>query len=159
MYSLKFHPERLLIIAELGGFWDTETAEAYTRDLIALLSMTQRAYPFFRVLVDCERMAVQSREVMQALTPLSEKVMNYCPGPFAIGVTSPLGQIQVAQQFSHQRIRVFADEDIARRWVLGVGQKNLETALKAAPSIPSLTPVRVLDTAAPRLICQPPGWK
>ncbi len=159
MYNLKFYPERLLIVAELGGFWGTETAEAYSRDLIAFLSMTQRAYPFFRVLVDCERMAVQSREVMQALTPLSENVMDYCPGPYAIGVTSPLGQIQVAQQFSHPRIRVFAEEDIARRWVLGVGQNNLETALKAAPSIPSLTPIRLPHTGGPRLACQPPGWK
>jgi len=122
---------------------------AYTDDLLALMDMTRRSYPFFRVLVGCERMAVQSREVMDAFTPLSTRVMNYCPGPFAIGVKSRLGQLQVAKKFSHQRIRIFSEEGIARRWVLGVGERNLEPALQAAPSIPLPNTVRLPHTGAP----------
>ena len=114
MFDIAFDPDGALLRLTIGGFWDEAETTRFVAALRERVTAIRRTHATFDVLSDARGFAIQSAETSERFGKMAAALTARRT---AILVRSTLNKMQAERNMAGERLRVFTDEDAARRWL------------------------------------------
>src|SRR4051812_18231888 len=118
MYSIDFDRSSGVLQATCRGMWSVAEAQRYCVELERWTQMARESCGAVRLVLDCCDYGFQTPEVLEALVPAREAVMQTEADRLAVFMDPGLTRMQVRRMVTSEQTKVFANEAEARAWVL-----------------------------------------
>ena len=118
LFDINLERAGCIIVVTARGFWEVADVERYNRELEPLFVASRQRFSCCRILVDMQKISVQSAEVAQHFAA-DHKAFDKPGDKIAFVVNSSLLKMQVNRVCADDLVATFAHIDEARSWLKG----------------------------------------